>query len=247
MGVSESGIAGNREFPATSWSVILNAQDPASPDYARHLGRLIELYWRPVYCVIRSRWARGHQDAKDLTQEFFASVVLDRDLLRAYAPQRGSFRALLRTAIGNFMQDVARGSGRQKRGGGAAVLSLEGLAADQGFEPAEGEDALTADEIFDRAWNRSVLAEAVAALESRLVGEGKRAVFEVFRRYDLEGDSAEMSYADLGRALSLTEAQVRKALHVARAALREIVAGIVRGYVDSADDLEAELQSLFGA
>src|SRR5262245_34630128 len=109
MGVSESGIHGNREFPSTSWSVIVHAQDASSPDYARHLRRLVELYWRPVYSVIRQSWSRSHDDAKDLTQDFFATVVLDRELVKTYAPERGSFRTLLRTAITRFMQDVVRG------------------------------------------------------------------------------------------------------------------------------------------
>jgi RNA polymerase sigma factor (sigma-70 family) len=246
MGVSDSGISGDREFPSTSWSVIVHAQDPTSPDYARHLRRLVELYWRPVYCVIRQAWARRHDDAKDLTQEFFATVVLDRELVRSYAPERGSFRTLLRTALSRFMQDVARGTGRQKRGGGSMPVSLDGVG-EETVDPVPGAEAMTPEQIFDLAWNEAVMSEAVALLGKRLRAEGKAAAFEVFRRYDFEGDSAEMSYAEIGAALSMTAPQVKHALGQARTAFREIVTDLVRGYVDDPADLAAELRSLFGA
>ncbi len=80
---------------------------------AVHMRRLVELYWRPIYSVIRHAYSKSHDDAKDLTQEFFATVMLDRELVKRYAPERGSFRALLRTALTYFMRDVARGLARQ--------------------------------------------------------------------------------------------------------------------------------------
>src|SRR5262249_56789055 len=130
MRVTEGGIAGAKEFPATSWSVILHLQDPGSPDYGHHLERLVQMYWKPVYCVIRRAWSPSHEDAKDLAQEFFATVVFDRDLLRAFAPQRGSFRTLLRTALTRFMQEERRNSVRQKRGGGVRPVSIEEIGSE---------------------------------------------------------------------------------------------------------------------
>jgi DNA-directed RNA polymerase specialized sigma24 family protein len=112
MGVSDDGISGGREFPPTSWSLILHARDPASPTYTRYLRRLVELYWRPIYCVVRHASRGSHEDAKDLTQEFFATVIFDRELLIKYVPERGSFRTLLRAALTSFMRDAARASAR---------------------------------------------------------------------------------------------------------------------------------------
>jgi DNA-directed RNA polymerase specialized sigma24 family protein len=244
--LDENGISGNREFPSTSWSVIANARDAGSPDYVRHLERLVRLYWRPVYSLIRHGWHKCHDDAKDLTQEFFARVVLDRELVKAYAPERGSFRSLVRAAITSFMRDVAREAGSQKRGGGRMPASLESVG-EEAAPLVPGAEALTPEQIFDLAWNASVLEAAVGILERRLKAEGKAAAFEVFRRYDLEGDSAEMSYADLGRDVGLTAPQVKHALLGARAAFREVVTELVRGYVDAPADLAAELRRLLGA
>lgn len=246
MGVSDTGIQGEREFPSTSWSAIRKAQDPGSPEYERHLRRLIELYWRPVYCVIRHGWTRGNDDAKDLTQEFFATVVLDRELVRSYVPERGSFRSLLRAAITSFMRNVARDAGRQKRGGGVSPLSLDAFGLDT-LEALPDADKMSPEQIFDTTWNQVVMAEAVGLLARKLEAEGKAQAFEVFRRYDLEGDSADLSYAALGAKLGLSGPQVKHALQHARATFREIVTDIVRGYVDGPEDLAAELRSLFGA
>src|SRR5262245_45674038 len=225
MGVTDNGISGGREFPSTSWSVIARARDPGSADYLRHLQRLVEIYWRPVYCVVRHAWAKTHDDAKDLTQDFFATVVLDRALVSTYAPERGSFRALLRTALARFMHDVGRGHSRAKRGGGAIPVSLDQVGA-QVMEPADA--SLTPDQVFDSAWNEAVLQEAMALLEQRLGQQGKAVAFEVFKRYELEGDGDE-SYGDVAEALSLSEAQVKYDLRLARRAFREAVTDVVRG------------------
>jgi RNA polymerase sigma factor (sigma-70 family) len=245
VGISESGIEGAREFPSTSWSVMVHARDPSSPDYAHHLARLVELYWRPVYSVIRQGWSRAHDEAKDLTQEFFATVVLDRELLRSYSPERGSFRALLRTAIKHFMHDLARVAGARKRGGGAAVASLDHIGAES-VAVVPGAEGMTPEQIFDLAWTQSVMSQATTRLQEQLAADGKATAFEAFRRYDLEGGSDTDTYAELGRSLGLSEQQVRHALMHARAAFRETVTDVVRGYVDDPADLAAELDSLFG-
>jgi RNA polymerase sigma factor (sigma-70 family) len=249
MSVSDSGIRGAREFAATSWSTIVKARDPQSPEYAHHLARFVELYWRPVYAVIRRGWSRSHDDAKDLTQEFFATVIFDRALLERSAPELGSFRTLLRVAITRFMQDVARGANRHKRAAEARALPLDDFADDGGV-PSPDDGAVTPDVIFDRAWNEAVMSQAIARLEQHLKAEGQGQSFEVFRRYDLEGDSAALSYAALGQELSLSAGQVKYALLQAREAFRRIVTDVVRGYLDDPEDAAAvarELRDLFGA
>jgi RNA polymerase sigma factor (sigma-70 family) len=244
MGVSDSGISGDRAFPETSWSVIVQARDPASPSYTRQLRRLVELYWRPVYCVVRHAWTKDHDDAKDLTQDFFATVIFDRALLKTFQPERGSFRALLRAALTSFMREVVRGAARQKRGGGAAPVALDTI--EDTFQPVPGAESLSPEQLFDVAWNEAVMTEALRLLERRLRAEGNGQVYQVFRRYDVDGDSADLSYAQLGAELGLTGVQVKHALIEARAAFRQIVTDVVRGYVADADDLKAEIRALFG-
>ncbi len=242
MGVTDTGINGASQFPATSLSVIRNARDPASPDHDRDLRRLVELYWRPVYCVIRHGWNRPQEEAKDLTQEFFATIVFQGELAAAHEPVRGSFRALLRASIGNFMRAATRDAGRQKRGGNAIVVAL----ADVNEAALEMPDAqgLSPDEIFERAFRRDLFNRAMAALERQLGGEGRGDTFALFRAHDLEEPAA--SLPQCAARFGLTEPQARYALRVGRTRFRQALVDILRTELDSIDDSEAEMRALLG-
>lgn len=239
MGISDLGIRGSREFPPTSWSAIRHAQDPASPDYARHLERLVELYWRPVFWVIRWGWKKQPEDARDLTQDFFARVVFDQKIVSTYVPERGSFRALLRAALSHFMLNVQRDAHRDKRGGHLSFVTTSAME-DDGHELSS--NAASPEELFDSAWTDLVLRRAVAETERRLRSEGKVSAAEIWRAYDLDEEG--QSYAELGEKHSLTVPQVKHALIAAREAFREAVTGIVRTYVDGPEELAAEVRGL---
>lgn len=242
---SDSGIPGSREFPDTAWSVIRHARDAESPEYQERLAQLVRMYWRPVYWVIRHGWTRNPDDAKDLTQEFFATVIFDRGLVATYQPARGSFRALLRAAIGSFMKSSVRDAGRLKRGGGARPLSLDEIGADPA-ELAAGPEGRTPEELFDIAWNHSVMARAIETLEQELAAEGQSDAFAMFRRYDLDGDRAQLSYADLGKELGISGDKVKHTLVRVRARFRDVVTRIVRDYVNGPEELAEELHGFFG-
>lgn len=230
-------------FPSTSWSALRQVRDRASPDYARQLERLAALYWKPVFCVIRHGWRRTDDDARDLTQDFFASNMLDGRLFETFVPDRGSFRAYLKGAVGHFMGKTVRAAETQKRGGGRVALSLDGEAP--GLEELVADpDAATPESIFDAAWNSVVFARALAAAALRLRAEGNGEYYEAFRLYDLEPDEGAASYDDVATRLGWTPRKVKRALAAARAAFREALTDIVREYVDGPEELEQELRAL---
>jgi len=244
MGISDSGIAGAKQFPPTSLSGLLAARDPDSPEHRRRLERLAELYWRPVYAVIRSAWSRGPDEARDLTQEFFAAAVLGGNLLSGFHPELGSFRAYLRRAIKYFMCETVRNASRVKRGGDLQFVTLP---TDETQLLSFGLDApQTPEELFDRAWNGTVLTRALALLREKLEAEGRANAYVILERYDLEGDRSAMSYGDLGAELGLTAVQVKQALGHARRAFRALVIEVVRDYVDGPETLDREIEALLG-
>jgi len=236
--------ASGRDFPATSWSLVRRLKEDQGTERQQHLARLIELYWEPVYWVIRHHWQRTDQDARDLTQEFFESAVLQGTLLENFAPNRGTFRGYVCGAISNFIIDQDRASQAQKRGGGIRLLSLEGAGLELANEPHLAERS-TPEQVFDAAWTRIVFARATKLLAQRLEGEGKAVCLDVFRRYDLAEGTAP-SYKTVGEALGLSVDQVKHALAQARDAFREVVTGIVSSYVDGPDELRLELRRLLG-
>jgi hypothetical protein len=82
-------------------------------------------------------------------------------------------------------------------------------------------------------------------LERRLGAQGKAREAALWRRYDLEGGSDELSYADVARDFDLSVPQVKNALLLVRGMLRDVVTEIVRAYVDGPEELAAELRSLY--
>jgi RNA polymerase sigma factor (sigma-70 family) len=243
MGQPDTVLGGaGRAFPTTAWGVLHDARGGATAVRRESLERLVAGYWKPVYCAIRQGWGKGNEDAKDLTQEFFASEVLEGPLLGRFDPARGSFRAFLKGALANFMGHAARDASRRKRGGDVRVLPLQIDDADVS-QLLPDDQALPPDAIFDRAWARVVFGQALRLAEKRLRDEGKAAIVEVFRRYDLEGNGA--SYADVGRALGLDADTVKNHLTRARHEFRQAAADVVYDTVDSPEELAAELKRLF--
>src|SRR5438128_11279475 len=53
----------------------------------RALSALATAYWRPVYGYLRLHWRKPHDEAADLTQDFFAHA-LEKDLLARFDPAR---------------------------------------------------------------------------------------------------------------------------------------------------------------
>ena len=110
-------------FATTHWSVVLTAGD-SDPDRARTaLSQLCEGYWYPLYAFLRRRGS-GAEEARDLTQGFFADL-LERGDLGGADPERGRFRSFLLTALKNFAANAHEREAALKRGGGRSRLSLD--------------------------------------------------------------------------------------------------------------------------
>ncbi len=243
MTLNDSGIVGPRAFPSTSWSAVAELHTPSAERRQATLTRLATLYWKPIHCVIRYHWCRSSEDAKDLTQEFFATVLLTSDLVGSFTPGRGSFRSFLRGALTNFMNNVARDARRLKRGGGATMLSLDG-------DPLHLRDLdvdavpPTPEALFEIAWDSFALREAVERLRAHLESTGRAAHFDLFRRYDLEAECEDRSYEDMAAEFGWTVRKVRRVLTETRADLRAALAGVIVPSVDGPAALRAEMRRL---
>jgi RNA polymerase sigma factor (sigma-70 family) len=241
---TEIGGSG-RQLPVTSHTALasIRSGDPLRRD--AELERLVQLYWKPVYSLIRRAWATTNEDAKDLTQDFFATVVLQDNFAERYAPSKGSFRGYLKGALRNFLSKRSRDGSREKRGGGVRITSL--TIRDSDLEEVLPDDqALRPDEIFDSAWRTVVLDRATRLLGERLEAQGKKAYYEVFRRYDLESVDGVTSYETVARELRLSVDDVKNYLTRSREEFRNAVRSILCESVGSPEDLSQEWDSLFG-
>jgi RNA polymerase sigma-70 factor (ECF subfamily) len=226
-------------FPATQWSMILQAGGPSSPPTRAALEKLCEAYWPPLYAFLRRNGSDPHE-AKDFVQGFLARL-LERNDLESVTPERGRFRSYLLAGLRNYLISDARRMGALKRGGTAPFLSLETADAEGGYAGmALGE--LSPDEAFDRRWAETVLERAVEALRQEHAAKGKGEVFDVLRPA-LAGD-APSSHAQWARQLGMTQGAVTVAVHRLRGRLRELVRLDVAQTVDSPAAVEEEMRNL---
>lgn len=233
-------------FPPTRHSVVRNVADPDPDVRQRAWETLIATYWKPVYKCLRLKWRADNEDAKDLTQGFFA-WLLEKGALDRFDPDRAKFRTYLRVCLDGFASNERKAAVRLKRGGAFRHVPLD-------FEDAEGElrrheipaDA-DVDEIFHREWVRSLFSLAVDALRLECDRTGRAVAFEVFRRYDLDDTgTTRPTYADLAASLDIPVTKVTNALHAMRRRFRTIVLERLRDTCASEAEFRAEARELLG-
>jgi len=237
--------AGPGAFPSTRASLLRAAASP-SPDVRREaFGVLAEGYWSAVYKYVRRRWGAEPAEAEDLTQGFFAAAF-EKGWLARFDPARGRFRTFVRACVDGHVSHEREAAVRLKRGGGAPLLSLD-------VEGAERELALDArppddfEAWFHREWVRALFTRSVGALERRCREKGRTAAFEVFRRYDLEGEEGERpTYEAIARELGLPVTQVTNHLAAMRRELRREVLDALRALTASEEEFRAEARLLLG-
>jgi len=231
---------GGSTFPTTRWTVIRDAKDPASPAYRESLEHLAVLYWKPIYAYFRRKWNKKHEEAADLTQEFFIALC-EKDFLQHLSPEHGRFRHYVMAALDNFARLEFRARSAQKRGGGVVLFSID---AGDAFQPS---GSGSPEDTFLREWARSLLAQAIQEMKEEFAAQGQGKIFALFTDRDLEPPpEGPASYEDLAARHGLSATDVTNALYRARKRLREIVLGKVRDTVTTEKDAEAEMRELFG-
>ena len=245
----DTTMGGSRErFPPTRHSLVRDAGDPDPEVRRRALEALIASYWKPVYKCLRIHWRASNEDAKDLTQGFFASL-LESSTLARFDPARAKFRTYLRTCVERYVANERKAAGRLKRGGGFEHVPLD-------FEGAEGElrhhDVAVeadADALFQQEWIRSILSRAVDELRARCEASDRALDFALFRRYDVEGPEQDPrpTYADLAREFGIEVTKLTNTLHSTRRRFREILLDLVRATSGSEAEFHADVATLLGS
>jgi RNA polymerase sigma-70 factor (ECF subfamily) len=239
----DTNIGGRRrEFPSTIWNDVLAAADASSPEQRKRLEQLLATYWKPVFAYIRTSWRKPVEDAKDLTQAFFAHV-LQKEYLARLQPALGSFRGYLKRALKHFLIDAERSAAARRPEN--ALLSIEASPAElERIGPASANES--PEETYDREWFKRVMDDAIATLKKQLTADDKKTYFEVFRLYFVEAKN-EPTYEDVAKRLGLKVTDVRNYLNTCRKELREILKARIRDYVASDDEVEPELIQILKA
>ncbi|HVQ54821.1 MAG TPA: sigma factor [Thermoanaerobaculia bacterium] len=245
--VDDTGIGeGSGRFPATRHSAVLAAQSGDLIERERGLAILVEAYWKPIYKYLRIRHREGNEDAKDLTQGFFARA-LEKEFFAAYDPGKGSFRTYLRVCLDRYVANERKAAQRQKRSPGLPVVPLDFDVAEGELARAEPAAGRTMEQYFHDEFVRSLFALSVDTLREECALRGKDLPFRLFERYELDRDPEErLTYERLAEELNIPVTQVTNFLAFARREFRRIVLEKLREITTSDREFREEARGLLG-
>src|SRR5437870_2701325 len=238
-GVGGSAQNGPVAFTTTHWSVVLEAQGE-SPAAQEALEKLCRTYWRPIYGFVRRQDVEP-EEAKDLTQGFFA-LLLERRDFDSVRKEKGRLRSYLLTSLKHFLTNERHRAMAIKRGEGQRLIPLEDLSEREraGFEPA---DALTADQIYERRWALTVLDQVLARLGDEYRAAGNMRLFDRLQK-SLMDEPDRPTPADTAREFRMTESAVRQASYRLRQRYRQLLREEIAHTVMLPGEIEDELRHL---
>ena len=207
------------------------------------LEKLCRSYWFPIYAFVR-RQGHGPHDAQDLTQEFFARL-LEKKQLAGVDPAKGRFRSFLLASLKHFLANEWDKAQAQKRGGGAAQLSLDWQTADTKFQVAATAEP-SPDKAFDREWAVTLLAKVIERLQAECEADGRGKQFKELKIFLTVGKGA-LSHADAANSLGVDEGAVRVAVHRLRKRYRQLLRDEIAQTLADSADVDEEMRALFGA
>lgn len=233
-------------FDTTRWSVVLACADSGIESAAARdaLSELCKTYWRPIFAYICRR-GYSTQDAEDLTQDFFSSL-LKGPLLKRADPERGRFRSLLLKALQDFLGHATEKLDTQKRGGGVKFVSWDDWMAEAPSQLSISAQALNSwspEQLFDLRWAATVVEQALRRLRDECQSKKRLRLFETLSLY-LTTERADVSYQSLATTLGITESAVKKQLHNLRRRYRWLICEEVAQTVDNPSDVEGEIRYL---
>jgi RNA polymerase sigma factor (sigma-70 family) len=226
-------------FTTTHWSVVLEAQGP-TPAAQAALEKLCRTYWRPIYGFVRRQGTQS-EEAKDLTQGFFA-LLLERRDLDAVRKEKGRLRSYLLTSLKHFLKNERNRAMAVKRGEGQRLIPLDQLREGEraGFQPA---DTSTADEIYERRWALALLDKVLTRLGEEYRVAGNVVLFERLKAL-LTDEPDRQSQAQIADEVGMTENAVKQAFHRLRIRYRQLLREEIAHTVMVPGDIEDELRHL---
>ena len=172
---SLGGTAEN--FRTTHWTAIEEIGSNDETDSAALVSELLKNYWKPVYCYLRHK-GHNNEQAKDLTQEFFLEVVLNRHLIERADSSKGSFRSLLLHALHQFLISGKRKETAAKRIPKDRLAQLDTI--DPSMLPHVMEE-MSPEDNFNYAWKTNLLQRVLAQVEADYMNAEKETHWYIFR------------------------------------------------------------------
>lgn len=230
--------AGSPAFPATLWTVVLQAgsADPVRASDALH--QLCVQYQRAIHAWFqRSRPASvSPARAEEWAQDFFVFMT-EKNPFRHLEHRDSRFRAFLVSCLKNFLKDRLDAELAAKRGGGAAHVDIDdaNVAATAGH----------LHEILDRELARAIHERVLAQIQGAWVRKRHGERYDALAPHIL-GVQPDTSYETLGESLGLKANHVKKVVFDLREAYYDFFRAEVGQLVNDPAMLDDEMRYLAG-
>ncbi len=243
----DTNIGGPRDrFPTTQYTAVAMAGSERAVERERGQALLAAVYWKPIYKYIRLKWRKDNEDAKDLTQEFFARIV-EGNAFRNFDPAKARFRTYMRMCVDGFVSNANKAAGRQKRGGEAVHIRFDFSAAEEELRLIELPAENAVDKFFDTEWVRSLFTLALDEMRQSYAERDKNTHYSIFERCDIEsGGENRPSYQALAEEFEVSLSNVTNWLAAARRDFRRICLAKLQALCASDREFRDEARWLFG-
>lgn len=229
----------------TPWTLISAAQKGEAGAFDRAVERIYAMFEGAVQAFLRAR-GFGTEEARDLSQEFFATL-LERKFLERLDPAKGRLRHFLFSSLRRFLCDSIDRRDALKRRPAEGLLSLERLTDDFSAAP-EDPRAEVPGRQFSRAWAAEMLRRALSAMKRRCEGTAQENWYRaVVLWHEVGPGAAALDYADLAQRLGVNPQQAANYLFRGRSLLRSLLLEELAAYCSSEAEVEEEIGDLFKA
>lgn len=227
-------------FPATQWSLVAVAGLGNAKGAREALGVLLRRY-QPALEAHLVQKRIDPQRVADLVQGFISDKIVEQNLLSRADRGKGKFRTFLLTALQNYVVDQVRQENSRKRSpAGGAPVSLD-LAA----EAAAGGPST---DVFDVAWAREVLAEAIRRMKAECDASARDDVWGIFEQRILKPSvegAPPIAYELLvSRFKFKSPVQAANVLITGKRMFVRVLRQVVGEYAVNGDEIEQELADL---
>ena len=231
-------------FASTRWTIVLEAGNSAtvSAHAFNALSELCQIYWRPLYSFLR-RQGYCPEDARDLTQGFFADLIESRAYARADR-EKGRFRSFLLGTLKHFIADVRDRGRALKRGGGMILQNLDDKATAEAEAQIARATKWQAEEVYDREWAALLLRQALDRLAQECALAAKTELLNHLMPYLSATEESNIPYEEMARRAHRPVTTLRSDVARLRKRYRAILREVVRDTVFEAAEVDEELRYL---
>lgn len=240
--MSATPFGRGQDFPSTRWSLVARAGQLDAEAKREALGQLLIRYLPALKAHLVHRKRLPPEKADDLVQEFITNKILEKDLIARADQQLGKFRTLLLTALDRFVKNKFRDEHAKKRAPGQGAI----VAFDERYDGLPAGQQPT--EVFDVAWARGVISEALRHMEAECESSGRQDLWGVFQSRVvgpiLEG-TPPVDYRELVERFGFqSPTQASNALTTAKRMYARALRSAVGQYTEDEQEIESEIKDL---